>query len=347
MTPYISSQSLSSAMRQSVLQMQAELAANETALSTGKYADIGQTLGAQTGEDISLQNESSYLQTITNTNQAVSTRLSTTQTILGNLQSNAQDLLNSLLENNGSASNASAIQATGQSDLQNLISGLNTTLTGNYIFGGTNTGTKPITDYYGTSALNKLAVDNAFQTAFGMSQTSSGVSTITGADMQSFLDNQFAPLFQGTNWTANWSSASNQTLIDQISSSQTVSTSVSANDTAFQQLAQAYTMIADLGTQNLNSSAYQAVSATARTLLTSAVSNLIDVQANVGLIQQNVSNATNQMSLQMNILSTQVGNLENANAYEVSIQITNLQTQIETSYALTAQLQQLSLVKYL
>ena len=75
MTTYISTQSLSSAMRQSVLQMQAELAANETALSTGKYADIGQTLGAQTGEDVSLQNETSYLQTIANTNQAVSTRL--------------------------------------------------------------------------------------------------------------------------------------------------------------------------------------------------------------------------------------------------------------------------------
>lgn len=74
MTSYISTQSISSAMRQSVLQMQA----------TGNYADIGQTLGAQTGESVSLQAENSYLQTISNTNQTVSTRLSTTQTILGN-----------------------------------------------------------------------------------------------------------------------------------------------------------------------------------------------------------------------------------------------------------------------
>ncbi|TPV98887.1 MAG: hypothetical protein USCAAHI_01686 [Beijerinckiaceae bacterium] len=53
------------------------------------------------------------------------------------------------------------------------------------------------------------------------------------------------------------------------------------------------------------------------------------------------------MSVQMNILSTQIGNLENVNTYEVSTQITDLQTQIETSYSLTSQLQQLSLVKYL
>lgn len=347
MTTYISTQSISSAMRQSVLQMQSELASSETELSTGNYADIGQTLGAQTGENLSLQNETSYLQTITNTNQTVSTRLSTTQTILGNLQGSAQDLLNSLLENNGSTSNASAVQATAQSDLQALTSGLNTTLTGDYIFAGTNTANQPITDYYGTPAPNKSAVDNVFLAAFGMSQTNSAVSTISGANMQSFLANQFAPLFQGSNWSANWSSASSQALTNQISQSQTASTSVSANNTAFQQLAQAYTMVADLGTQNLSSSAYQAVTNTAQGLLTSAISNLTDLQASVGLVQSDVSSATNQMSAQMSILSTQIGNLENVNSYELSTRIADLQTQIETSYSLTSQLQQLSLVKYL
>ncbi len=347
MISYISTQSLSSAMRQSILQMQSQLASAENELSTGNYADIGQTLGAQAGENISLQNKISYLQTLTNTNNIVSTRLSTTQNALASLQANAQSLLNSLIENNGVTSNANAIQATGVSDLQNLISTLNTSVNGDYIFGGTNTGQQPITDYYGTPAPNKSAVDNAFLAAFGMTQASAGVSMISGASMQSFLDNQFAPLFQGTNWMADWSSASNQTLTNQISETETVSTSVSANNAAFQNLAQAYTMLADLGTQNLSSSAYQAVSSTAQGLLTSAISSLTNLQTNVGVVQSSISSATNQMSLQMNVLSTQVNNLESVNPYEVSTQISDLQTQIETSYSLTAQLQQLSLVKYL
>jgi len=75
MTSYISTQSISSAMRQSILQMQSELASSETELSTGNYADIGLTLGAQTGVDVSLQSETSLLQTITTTNQTVTTRL--------------------------------------------------------------------------------------------------------------------------------------------------------------------------------------------------------------------------------------------------------------------------------
>jgi len=347
MTSFISTQSITTSMRQSILQMQSDLAANETEVSTGNYADIGLSLGATSGEDVSLQAQTSMLQTLTNTYQTVATRLSATQTTLSGLQTSAQKLLNSLLEGDGSNSNASTIQASGQNDLQGLISSLNSSLNGDYTFAGTNTGTQPITNYYATRAANKTAVDNAYLTAFGMSQTSSGVSTISGANMQSFLDTQFASLFQGTNWSTNWSSASSQTLTNQISESQTASTSVSANNPAFQQLAQAYTMVADLGTQNLNSSAYQAVSSTAQSLLTSAISNLTDLQANVGMVQTDVTNANNQMSVQSNILSTQIGNLESVNTYEVSTRITDLQTQIEDSYALTSQLAQLSLVKFL
>jgi flagellar hook-associated protein 3 FlgL len=334
-------------MRQSILRMQSELAASQTEIATGNYADIGLTLGSRTGDSVSLQAENSLLQTITNTNQTVTSRLDTTQTILSGLRTSAQTLLNSLIEGTGSNTNASSIQASGQSDLQGLISGLNSTLSGDFIFAGTNTSKQPVTDYYATPATNKSAVDSAYLAAFGMSQTSAGVSTISGANMQTFLNTQFAPLFQGANWSTNWSSASSQTLTNQISGSQTTSTSVSANNPAFQQLAQAYTMVADLGTQNLNSSAYQAVTNTARSLVTSAISNLVELQASVGLVQSNVSNANNQMSLQMNILSTQIGNLESVNTYEVSTRITSLQTQIETSYSLTSQLQQLSLVKYL
>lgn len=347
MTSYISTQSISSSLRQSVLRMQTELAASETEVATGNHADIGLTLGAQTGQTVSLQAENSILKTITDTNQTVSTRLGTTQNILGGLQASAQDLFNALLQANGALSNAGTIQAAGASDLKALVSSLNSTLDGNYIFAGTNTSAQPITDYYGPSAPNKLAVDSAFVAAFGMPQTSAGVSTITGPNMQNFLTTQFAPLFQGTNWSSNWSSASSQTLTNRISGTQTVATSASANNLAFQQLAQAYTMLADLGTQNLSSAAYQAVTYSAQSLLSSAISQLVDLQASVGIIQTNVDSATNQMSLQMNILSTQIGSLESVNTYEVSTRVTDLQTQIETSYSLTSRLQQLSLVKYL
>jgi flagellar hook-associated protein 3 FlgL len=73
----------------------------------------------------------------------------------------------------------------------------------------------------------------------------------------------------------------------------------------------------------------------------------VNLQASVGLCQSNVSAATNEMSAEMNILSAQIGNLDDVNPYDAATRVNNLQTQIQMAYALTAQLQQLSLVKYL
>lgn len=347
MSAYISTASISSSLRQSVLQLQSGLAQNQTELSTGNYADIGLSLGSETGRSVSLQAENALLQTIADTNSTVSTRLSTTQNQLADLQSSAQTLLNALVPTSGSTTGAAAIQSTAENNLKSLIVGLNSSLNGDQLFAGINTSAAPITDYYAPSAVNKQAVDAAFSTAFGTSQSGASVSSISGAAMQSFLDTQFPALFQGANWTSDWSSASDQTLTSEIAPNQVENTSVSANQTAFQQLAQAYVMVADLGTQNLGEGAYQAVISSAQTLLTSAIGGLTNLQANVGLVQSGVSSADNQMSLQMNLLSAQVSNLESVNPYEASTRVSELQTQIETSYSLTSQLQALSLVKFL
>jgi flagellar hook-associated protein 3 FlgL len=49
----------------------------------------------------------------------------------------------------------------------------------------------------------------------------------------------------------------------------------------------------------------------------------------------------------MTILQTQIGNLDDVNSYQVATEVSTLQTQLQTAYQLTAQLQQLSLAKYL
>ena len=53
------------------------------------------------------------------------------------------------------------------------------------------------------------------------------------------------------------------------------------------------------------------------------------------------------MSIQMDILSNHVVELEAVDRIEASLRVTSLLTQIETSYALTARLQQMSLINHL
>jgi flagellar hook-associated protein 3 FlgL len=348
---YISTQSISSVLRQAVLKMQQQMSDASSEATTGHYADTGLTLGGLSGQTLSLQTEASTLQTISTTNNVVGTRLSTTQTILAGLQTSAQNLLNSLVAANGSNSGASVTQSTATNDLKTLTSSLNTTLGGDYIFGGINTSQQPINDYFASGSPNQAALDTAFSTTFSTTQSGTGVSSISGADMNTFLTSNlpgsFGDMFSDANWSANWSSASDQVQTTSISTSETADTSVSANDTAFKQLAQAFTMMSDLGNSNLNSDAYQAVSNQAQSLLTSGIAGLISIQANVGVTQNNVTDSSNTMSLQMDILTTQVSNLQSVDPYEATTRVQNLQTQIETAYSLTSQLHQLSLVNYL
>ena len=347
MSSFISSYSITSALRQSILTAQSNLAQAQQEVSTGTYADVGLTLGAQAGEDINLRNQEALLQTFTSTNNLTATSLNSTQNVLSGLQTTAQNLRKGVIAGTGQNATGSSLQQEAQSALQSLISGLNTNENGNYLFAGTNTAVAPITDYYASGSANQAAVNSAFSSYFGFSQSSPSVSGISASQMQSFLATQFAPLFQGANWSSNWSSASNTTTTSEISPSMTVSTSVSANNSAFQDLTQAYTMLSSLGTQNLSSAALQTLTSNAENLLNAGIAGLTNLQASVGVTQSDITTANNQMSIELNVLSTQIGNLENVNPYEAGTEVTNLQTQIETSYSLTSQLTQLSLVKYL
>jgi flagellar hook-associated protein 3 FlgL len=77
------------------------------------------------------------------------------------------------------------------------------------------------------------------------------------------------------------------------------------------------------------------------------MTSLTSTEATLGSAQSRVTDANDNMSAQMNILQTQINNLDSVNAYQTATQVNSLSTQIQTAYALTAQLQQLSLVKYL
>jgi flagellar hook-associated protein 3 FlgL len=347
-TTFVSTLTNSTAVRQSVLSLQSQLVKAQNELASGEVDDLGLSLGNETGQTFDLSQQQSLLQTTIDTNNGVSTRLAAVQNAADGLQSSAQTLLKALIGAQAGSISQSLAQSQAQGNLQDLISGLNTSVAGQYVFGGDNTGTMPITNYFANPpAANKQAVDSAFSAAFATTQSGAGVQSITPAAMTSFLQNQFAALFQGTNWSTNWSSATNGPIDNRIAPSETVDTSVSANRPAAQNLAMAYTMVADLGTANLSSQTFQAVVAQATQLIGQATQQLTQMQASVGIMQASITNANNTMTIQMNVLSSQLNQMERVSPYDLSTQITQLTTQLEASYSLTARLQNLSLVTYL
>ncbi len=344
---YISTQSLTGPLRSYVLQAQSALTQAQTEIASGAPADLGLTLGGTTGAALSIRSQVDELNGYTSANTTASTRLAATSSTLTSLLSSAQNVSAALITASSAGGSTSTLQASATSALQSLISGLNTSVGDQNIFGGINTGQSPLSDYFSsTPSAAKQAVDTSFSAAFNTTQTSSGASSIDGTQLQSYLDTQFSGLFSDTNWQ-NWSSASDTTLQNAISPTQTISTSVSANDTAFRQIAQAYTIVSEFTGSNFSDSARAAAVSTASTLLSSGIAALTNVQTSVGIAQASVSDASSQLSAQAGVLQSNFSDLDSVDTYSLSSQVSTLQAQLEASYELTSRLQQLSLTNYL
>jgi flagellar hook-associated protein 3 FlgL len=341
---FVSTSYLGTALLPTIAQTQSSLANLEVESSTGQYADLGLQLGDQSGYELSLKNQNDLLQTLTTGNSIVTTNLTTAQDALNSVLTEAQDAASSLTAWTSGAANAGeTLQNLGVNALQSLIATTNTTSNGQYVFGGVNSSVAPMADY--STAQN--TIETAFQNYFGFAPTDAAAADVTASQMQTFLTGTFAALFSGSSWTSNWSSASSANQTAQIAPGETIDVSSNANQAGFQQLTEAYAMLAGFGGSQLSSAAQQAVATTATSLVTQGVSSITATEAGVGASLRRVTDANSSMSSQMTILETQIGNLDNVDTSAVATQLNTLSTQLQTAYELTAQLQKLSLAQYL
>jgi flagellar hook-associated protein 3 FlgL len=345
---FVSSQYLANTLISSVNQAQSSLSTATIEMSSGEYANIGLQLGDQSGYELSLKEQVAQLKALTASNSVVATSLSTAQGALTSISTAAATAIKNLTSWTAGANTGATLQTIGEGALQSLIASANASSGDTYVFGGINTAAAPVADYFSSpTSAAKSAVDAAFQAQFGVSPTDPVAASISASDITSFLSGPFAALFSGASWNSDWSSASSTNTSATIAPGQTATTSANANDTTFQQLAQAFTMLSEFGGSSLSASAQQAVANAASALVSKGQGSLINLQGSLGVTQSAITTANSSMASQSTLLQTQIGNLDNVDQNAIAAKITSLQTQIQMSYELTAKLQTLSLANYL
>ena len=344
-TSYISSLSLWNAPRSNVSRLQTELARANAEIATGRYADVGLQLGTQVGTSLGVRQQSAMLTALKDGNGVAGMRLSTSQTVLAQLQGTADAMLKTLTglpEDKRAATAASG----AESALSALAGGLDASTGGQYVFGGTNTKVSPI----GPDGLAaaKDAVAAAFGSYFAFPVGSPATATITADRMRGFLDTLAAP---GGPFAAGWggtiSRAAGEAISSQISLSERATTSVSADDPAFRTLALAYAVASGIGLTGASAAVQSVATERVMSLLGEASSGRVGLQADLGRSQQRITEANTRLDAQKALLSRAVNDLETVDPAEAKTRVDALTTQIQMSYALTAQLRQLSLVNFL
>lgn len=345
---FTSTAALNSVPRLQTLRLQSELNDAQKELQTQRHADVGVAIGLDTAQSVQLRSELDRIDQIKTSNGVAASRLDLVQNTLSNMSKTASDMIGQLFGARSSTTGPASIAASGKAALKSLTDGLNSQMAGNFLFAGINTDVKPLQDYFGTPApASQQSVQNAFQSYFGFPPTDPQAKNIPASQMQDFLDTSFTDLFSAANWSANWSSASDQNIKSRVSSNELVDTSTNANETPFRELASAYTMLSDLNVQGLSQGAYQAVVDKATKVIGGAVKDLTEVQAALGVSQSRITDANDRMSIQSDVLNKHIALLENVDPYEATTRVNALMTQLETAYAMTARIQQLSILKYL
>lgn len=324
------------------------LAKAQIELSSGRWSDVGYKLAGQTGMALDVRGQIGLAEVFENTNSIVKTRVEVTQNAISNMVQEAQSFFDSVVAARSSQTSSSVIEQSARQSLVSFVSSVNTTINGVYVFSGINSNTAPLKDYF-VSPLpsSKSAVDNAFFTEFGISQSDPAVANITPAAMENFIDNAFGDLFDEVNWKSDWSSATDEKLKTRISFSQDAETSQTANESAIRKLAMSYTLVADLGITEQNKAVFETVMKKAAEFTSEAIGELNELGAKIGVTQQKIEVANEKLSVQKNVFEKLLGERENTDPYEVATRIKLLTNQLEASYAVTARLQQLSLTKYL
>ncbi len=308
---------------QSILQIrnaQATLSDLSNQLSTGKkslnFADYSLTETSSLLDfSSSIDKSNSYLSVIS----AIKPRLQLYESSLTKLSKIATDSLTSVntLDFNSSTNTALGQQLSGfLSDIQYY---LNQKMGDRYIYAGTGTRltTPPVIDL-STLPVPPVAPDTA-PVASPTLPTSD--SAAPGSDVQAY-----------THDTAT------------IDDGYQITYGITSTDTGMQNLILGVRWAYAATQSSTNFSTYMA---TARGLLTTAVTQLRDLQASNAANQNRLSDVTTTHNTLISDLTTKTQDIQNVDSAEVAAKITFTQSKLEASYSVTARIAQLSITKYL
>ena len=341
----VSTQSLFGTLRQSMSNLQRDLVDAQLEVSTGRSADASLLLGEQNGRRVSLTADVERFNTIIDTNSLATSRLEVSLSSVSSINEITQDLLASLTASVGNYSTTAVTAQAGETALASITGILNTTLNGEFIFGGVNSGDTVIADFETGGA--KAALDTAFQTYFGFPKSDPAAKGIDAASITTFLDTIVDPMFEGAGWSANFSSASDDVINARINVSETSASSVSANESGFQGAVYASVIASEFLDGSLGNEAQSAVAQKAIGLVGQTSGELADLQGRMGFMANRIDQSSERLKLQVDELTAQADEMVAVDPYEAATRLNSLITQIETSYALTGRMQQLSLMRFI
>ncbi len=345
-TSFSSTHSIQTTLLQTMAKAQSDLATANKEVTTGVYADLGVELGAKTSRSLDLSRDMLRIESQITTNSIATQRLTSSEEALSQLADISQNVMDSLVGLSSSSTTLDVANSTITSALNSFVDVANTSVSGEYLFSGTNSDVKPMLSYTEEGSPMAAAVDDELDT-YLLSQGLTSASQMSAGQMSDFLTGLEATFNDDTFWSTYVSQSSDTNITTRISATEVVDTSTNANSQGFRSFVFASVISAKFLTNDIPEATRVSVTESATAAIGRAISGLNDQRSNVGLSTERVSKATDSLSDQKVIIETHINELHGVDVYEASTRVSALQSLLEASYTLTSRIQQLSLVNYL
>lgn len=330
--------------RRAMANAQRQLIDAQVEVSTGRHANAMLTLGADTGVDISLRLQLSSAEHSLDIAKNAQVRAGVVQSSLSHLSKLADTYRSTLMGSRSAAGGQDMVLSAARDALDVLQATLNSSHDNQFIFGGLNSGTRPIADYSGTPRNSIIA---AFEEEFGFPPDDPAASTLGASEIDAFIDGRFQALFENASWATTWSSATDEIPSTRLGSAGKIEVSCSIHAGFAQKMAAAFSMIDVIAESRLGQAALQATIDRSLVLIGEAESSIIMEQSRIGTGERRLKDAIIELEARRDHFTSSISALEGIDSYEAAARVNRLITELEASYALTARISKMSLLSYL
>lgn len=335
-------------LRTAMARNQRSLADALQEFSTGRHADVGKALGGRIGSVLDMRNIVGNLTGMTNTNSVVKQRLNHIQSSFAAIRDLGAEFSEATIGVHKTGADRGLLVSDAMARMGTVTGVLRSSTNGVYAFSGLNVSVPPIEDYLSEPpSAARAAVIATFTAEFGFPPDDPQAVTITPAQMEAYIDGPFSALFEEPQWSANFSQATDEVMRDRISRHEEIDTSATVNDRGIREIFFSLTLAIDGGAEHLREDTFEVLATRIANTASEGGHNIVASQARVGVVEERLAQANERIDLEKQTLEGRIGELEGVDAYEVADRLSLLMTRIESSYSVTARMQQLTLLNYL
>ncbi|WP_339761230.1 flagellin [uncultured Sulfitobacter sp.] len=343
--------------RETTSRLAAQISDTSYEVTTGLKANPYDALGHKSADAIAIRMQIVRNDGFLASNALLDGRFLAVETSLGAIRDAGQDVLEqSFLAQSSAGQTSAQLSQAARSAIDTLIGRSGVSDSSGYLMSGTATDTKPMqgwdTPHPDTGLSPSGIVDDVVS---GGLNTLADVQTAIDAMKDIFNDlnagdparNFEASFYNGTPAT-DGGGQPNSPLTARISETETIAQTAQANNPAMRDLLRGLAMLSAVDVNQISDpDAREAWASEARDAIASGLSGLTELETNTGLKRTRLADTIAAQEGRGGFLDSERLLLEGTDQYDAATRLTQLQTQLESSYAVTARLSNMSFLNFM